>query len=406
MFRKFTCVIIVLGILFAITGNSYSQSYEEAIKSRKAVDLQRKQAAVPDSDLLQAGIRFIPPAGWKKAQEKWGYFYDSPGMVANIAVKKAEEMPYLSFLAGLSMMKKTQKAIAEEKINFLGVPCTVFILKKVLDDGQVSQSKQFNWFKDGKAFQILYTALLPYFDTYLKDFEECLSSYEIVEKPGSGLTSYYKAEEYYKKQMYDEAINEVSKFIEVNPKNTAGYISRGATYTAKKDFDRAITDFTKAIELDPKYADAYSNRGFTYGKKGEIDKCIADCSKSIDLNPKHPKYYNNRGVCYDNNKEYDRAIADYNKTIELDAKNAEAYYGRGCAFGKQGRYDEAIADYTKVIELKPVLAAVAYNNRADAYFQKAEYDKAWVDVNSVELLKGKLDLQFIEKLKKASGREK
>ncbi|GAF86486.1 unnamed protein product, partial [marine sediment metagenome] len=33
-------------------------------------------------------------------------------------------------------------------------------------------------------------------------------------------------------------------------------------------YDQAILDFNKAIEIDPEYAMAYCNRGFAYAGKG------------------------------------------------------------------------------------------------------------------------------------------
>ena len=39
----------------------------------------------------------------------------------------------------------------------------------------------------------------------------------------------------------------------------------------KKDYDRAIADLSKAIELDPRNADAYAARGSAYGVKRDLD---------------------------------------------------------------------------------------------------------------------------------------
>ena len=39
------------------------------------------------------------------------------------------------------------------------------------------------------------------------------------------------------------------------------YSNRGAVYRNKEVFDRAIKDYNKAIELNPELAEAYYNRG-------------------------------------------------------------------------------------------------------------------------------------------------
>jgi len=53
--------------------------------------------------------------------------------------------------------------------------------------------------------------------------------------------------------------------------------------------------------------------------------------------------------------------------------------------------------------------AGAYYNRAAAYFYKNDYDKSWQDIHKAEELGIVADLRFtelVEKLKKASGRDK
>src|SRR5262249_8406068 len=57
---------------------------------------------------------------------------------------------------------------------------------------------------------------------------------------------------------------------------------------------------------------------------------------------------------------------------------AEAHFERGLALAKQNKLDEAIADYSKAIELDSKLAW-AWCNRADAYRELHQYDKAIAD---------------------------
>lgn len=121
--------------------------------------------------------------------------------------------------------------------------------------------------------------------------------------------------------------------------------------------------------------------------------------------PKKEISYNNRGNAYEDQGSIEQAISDYNKVIEINPKSAAAYNNRGNAYEDQGSIEQAISDYNKAIEINPALAQ-AYNNRGRVYYEEKEYDKAWADVHKVESLGYKVNLRFIEELKKASGRDK
>ena len=83
---------------------------------------------------------------------------------------------------------------------------------------------------------------------------------------------WFKGSANFIKGLWDNAITDYSKVIQMNPKLLAGaYNSLGLIYDEKGQHDAAIADFTTAIELNPKLIDAYNNRGLAYDKKGQLD---------------------------------------------------------------------------------------------------------------------------------------
>jgi tetratricopeptide (TPR) repeat protein len=141
------------------------------------------------------------------------------------------------------------------------------------------------------------------------------------------------------------------------------WFEKGKTSFVSGDYKNAIDYLTKAIELDPKSSRAYYYRGIAYGKLGNDQQAIKDFDKAIELNPKYSMAYNGRGIAYGNLGDYKQAIEDYNKAIELNPKYAHAYYDRGLAYDKLGNYKQAIEDYGKAIELTqnirwPIMAGV------------------------------------------------
>jgi len=96
---------------------------------------------------------------------------------------------------------------------------------------------------------------------------------------------------------------------------------------AKEDENfKAIDDYTRAIELDPKDTKAYYNRGLAYSNLRQYQKAIDDYTRTIELDPKLAIAYYNRGTVYDELRQYQKAIDDYTRTIELDPKYTKAYY--------------------------------------------------------------------------------
>ena len=131
---------------------------------------------------------------------------------------------------------------------------------------------------------------------------------------------------------------------------------------------------------------------------------IADYTKAIEADPNNAEVYNNRGLVYDDQGSFPEAISDYTKAIEINPNRAEVYSNRGNVYLKQGNLPQAITDYTKAIELDSHFSE-AYNNRAVSFFQSKEYDKAWADVHKAEELGNTPKPDFIEALKKASGKD-
>lgn len=127
-----------------------------------------------------------------------------------------------------------------------------------------------------------------------------------------------------------------------NAREAADRQNRGVTLTNEGRYDEAIAELTKAIELNPRLQAAYYNRGSVYlerakkvyierAKKGEYDKAIAD---------------------------FDNAIADFSKAIELNPSDVDSYSQRGGTYTAKGEYELAAADFNKIIEISKDPAAI------------------------------------------------
>ncbi len=160
-----------------------------------------------------------------------------------------------------------------------------------------------------------------------------------------------------------------------------------------------------ASDFEPVIPEDYTALGEAHYFDGEYDPAFSELTKAIEIDPGDARAYVTRGQAYNDKDEYDLAIADFTKVIEIKPTDAHAYVYRGMAYGNKGEYDLAVADHSKAIEIDPMLAD-PYRGRARAYYYKGEYDKAWKDVYEAQALGHQVDSKLLEKLRKASGRDK
>ncbi len=181
------------------------------------------------------------------------------------------------------------------------------------------------------------------------------------------------------------------------------YIIDANQYYAQGNYASAIPLYEKAIDIDPNNDMAYFRLALSYNYNGNYDKAIAVFNKEIELYPENYNIYDVQSMSYENKGDFDNAIANSNKALQLNPDDEYAYNNRGTAYLSKGDVDRAIADYDKAAEINPNLSLI-YHNRARAYFNKKDYDKCWDDVYKVKALGGKVEPNFIEKLKRVSGK--
>ncbi len=144
------------------------------------------------------------------------------------------------------------------------------------------------------------------------------------------------------------------------------YYNRGQVFMHDGLFQEAIEDYSMAITLNPYYEEAYYNRGLASEKSGQPDQAINDYEKTISLNPSNYQAFNNRGVLYGTEGSYDRAIEFFTRALSINPDYPESYFNRGITYSLIGRRDQALADLDRAIELNQQYAP-AYLNRGKLF---------------------------------------
>ncbi|MFM6948724.1 MAG: tetratricopeptide repeat protein [Aquirufa sp.] len=187
---------------------------------------------------------------------------------------------------------------------------------------------------------------------------------------------------YYGEEKYDEALAFLKKEIAQNPKEGKAYYYLALINVGKETYSQGLTQVNLAItHLNPSdtlVAYAWKLKGDIYYHLDDLEKFEASYAKAIDINPNEITIYYGRAYGYVGFKQYDKANADLNKILALEEGNIRARNLMANIYLSQEKYDEVIKVSDRIIKLDPTFA-LAYDDRAYAYYKLGKYDLAIID---------------------------
>jgi len=95
------------------------------------------------------------------------------------------------------------------------------------------------------------------------------------------------------------------------------YLQQGSNFIEQGRYDEAIEQYTRAIELNPNLPHAYNNRAYVYLIKRQYDLAIAECNRAIELDSSFAMAYINRALAYKGQGKKEEALADLEKSVTL-----------------------------------------------------------------------------------------
>jgi len=149
-----------------------------------------------------------------------------------------------------------------------------------------------------------------------------------------------------------DALQNLNKAVELAPNYAKNYIARSLRKQAMEDLEGSIVDLTKYIELNPKnslltVSEAYTLRAGMKLLQNNLEEALLDHNKAVESDLSNEKALVERGIVKDLLQDFDGAILDFNNAIELNPKYADAYYHRGAVKQKNGFIDEGVIDVIK-----------------------------------------------------------
>ena len=121
-------------------------------------------------------------------------------------------------------------------------------------------------------------------------------------------SDYAKAVELVNARQWNAGIEAMTKVID-NPKTSKdimanAYADRGSCYANKKMYDEAMNDFNKALEIKPDLANAHYERARCEAMLGKHAEAVQDLTTVIEMSKSNQpsvvtaSYYYNRGISY------------------------------------------------------------------------------------------------------------
>ncbi len=212
------------------------------------------------------------------------------------------------------------------------------------------------------------------------NYKEALKKYnKSIHYNSSDANTYVvRARLYEKLSMPADALDDLRKALEMNPRSAFILNERGVMLIKHQRLEAAKLDFKRAIEIETEFVTAYVNLANTELVLKREDVAFEYLAKAIRLKPQSFEPYFARANIYFQTKRFDEAILDYRRVLELNPKILEAHFNRGVSLYKKERYAEALPHFEQAVQLTKKWA-LFYCWRGLTYYALENYNQAWID---------------------------
>jgi tetratricopeptide (TPR) repeat protein len=210
-------------------------------------------------------------------------------------------------------------------------------------------------------------------------------------------------------ERWEEALSDWAKAIELDPDNVHGcrhaaHVHRIGLFTRLEKWDEALKEYDKWLEVHPDWSGIYARRGVMLSQLKRYDDALRDWAKAIELDPDNT--HGCRGASHGNRigvlerlKKWDEALKEYDKWLEVNPDWSMIYTQRGLMLSQLKRYDDALRDWAKAIELDPDnthgCRGASHGNRIGVYADLGQWDKAMAECEEAFKVKGNAKNAFL-----------
>ncbi|MCZ7647094.1 MAG: tetratricopeptide repeat protein [Planctomycetota bacterium] len=188
---------------------------------------------------------------------------------------------------------------------------------------------------------------------------------------------------YVEKQLWDDAIAEFKKSVDLTPDFAEGWNNLGLCYIYTKRYKEGVEALTQASRHFPGWHIATANLALAYQRSKVLDKAAHYYRQSVNKNPKQPQIWCSLGECLETQGQVDESEEAYRQALNLAPNYGIPLYRLGMILARKTQLDEAGKLLEKALQLDGsladaagVLGAIAARkgniSGARGYFEKAQ----------------------------------
>jgi tetratricopeptide (TPR) repeat protein len=166
----------------------------------------------------------------------------------------------------------------------------------------------------------------------------------LAEDPNNRRNLYKRIGLYADLGLYEAALPDLDKLIELSPDDFELYRWRANFHTKLGDHEAEVADFTVFIDATPQPdAGALNGRAYALAELGRFEEALVDIEKSVSIERKSHNL-DTLGYVYVGLERYEEALSAYNETLKLEPTSLYALRGRAVTYRQLGQLEASQAD--------------------------------------------------------------
>jgi tetratricopeptide (TPR) repeat protein len=186
-----------------------------------------------------------------------------------------------------------------------------------------------------------------------------------------------RGDSYFARKMYDDAIIEYQKSVNIDRYNASTLNRLGLVYHQSQKLGEAERYYREALKQNPYFLEVLNNIGTVEYVRQHYDSALEQYQKALKIRADSPTVLLNLGACLFDMKRYDEAMKATQRALQIDPKVLEKVSGFGTLIQTSRRSDPTVSFY-----FAKIYAAQGDKERAISYLNRA-LDEGFSDFEKI-----------------------